>query len=132
MTSTVSDQFLVATILTYCCICCILFLFLLFFVLFFYYLIRKNRIETQNEFVSDIISLIWYRTFLITPRGIFVLVMSSLAILVSFASIDFSVVSTLAMFFLIIFGLIYIYAQLINIYLFIRNTIFNQDLIKSY
>jgi uncharacterized protein (DUF58 family) len=113
-----------------CCgvLCCIPFIGVVYFVFF---LAKVQTISSKNKDIPSKLAQIWYRTILLTPRGVGILVLSIVAILLAAVSIDLSTLSTIGIFFLIIISVVWAMSILINLYLFAKSKSSIEGLISS-
>lgn len=92
----------------------------------FYYLYYFARLSRKGN-TPDNLSNIWYRIILITPRGFYALFISAIVILLGASSVDFSIISSVGIFLIITFVVLYVYSWIINIYIFLRNQTLEKD-----
>lgn len=104
--------------------CCCTFGPVIGLVYYLYYFIRLS----QKGNTPDGLSNIWYRLILITPRGVYALVISLTTILLGTSSVDFSVISSIGIFLIITFIVLYIYSWIVNIYIFFRSQTLPKDI----
>ncbi len=121
------NQFIDLLSLLLCCCCAPLF----FFIALIFGIIDISRIRISNKDVPNILTRLWYRTFLLTPRGIIVLFLSIFTIWLAKSSVAVSTLSSIGIFFLVIMGFVWFFAQIINFYLLVRKLIQNKELINS-
>jgi hypothetical protein len=109
--------------------CCLPLLFVLAVIM------SISKLAVLSKFHQDRVSLlenIWHRTILLTPRGFTALFLSIFAIWISTQSIDASMASTAGLFFLICLFFIWIAAQALNIYIFIKQQVGGKPLVDSH
>jgi len=88
-------------------------------------LLKAWSLVEEKQDKPTIISKIWYRTFLLTPKSIALIFFSLFTIWLATISIDLAIFSTVGIFFILIIALLWIYAQIINLYLFIKSRLEN-------
>ncbi len=113
-----------------CCgvLCCIPLIGVVYFVFF---LAKVQTISSKNKDIPSKLAQIWYRTVLLTPRGIGILLLSIVTISLAAVSIDLSTLSTIGIFFLVIITIVWFLSIVINLYLFVKSKSTVDGLIRS-
>lgn len=86
---------------------------------------------TSEIYEPDFLSRIWYRTILLTPKGLTSVFIAIVVILISIISIDFSVISTVGFFILIIFGILFFISHILNAIIFVQKSLARIEMIDS-
>lgn len=122
---------MVATIWLLGCCCISLLIIPTSIVFFFSFFSKFIQISSNAKYLPDIFSRIWFRTILLTPKGVGAISIAILTIMIGAINVELSVISTIGFFILIIFILLYIISQSLNIFLFIRKQFLGKELIEN-